>query len=137
MVPWRLGSAGTPPNVEVVVDVGAALGTVLGAETPAKGFRRLVSRQRAGALIARGRHWEGVAPSAPTEGAGTEAEEEGANADSAGMEGVRSGCNKPAGVEQPEGGSKRWWMGRRRCLWGQGWRLLVQQGGRRHWMRRL
>ena len=45
MVPWRLDNAGRPPNV--VVEVEAALGTVLGAETPAEGFRRPVSRQRA------------------------------------------------------------------------------------------
>ena len=52
MVPWRLDNAGRPPNVEVVVE--AALGTVLGAETQTEGFRRLVSRQRAGAVIAGG-----------------------------------------------------------------------------------
>ena len=53
MAPWRLDSAGRPPNaVEVMVEVEAALGTVLGAETPTEGFRRPVSRQRAGAVIA-------------------------------------------------------------------------------------
>ena len=54
MVPWELGSAGKPPNVEAVTEVGATLGTVCGAEAPAEGFRRLVSRQRAGALIVGG-----------------------------------------------------------------------------------
>ena len=72
MAPWGLGSAGRPPNVEVMAEVGAALGTVLGAETSADGFRRLVSRQRAGTMIAGGsawgRHWEGAAPSAPCRG---------------------------------------------------------------------
>ena len=41
MVPWRLDITGRSPNVEVMAEVGAALGNVLGAETPAKGFRRL------------------------------------------------------------------------------------------------
>ena len=31
MVPWRLDSNGKPPNIEVVVEVEAALGIVLGA----------------------------------------------------------------------------------------------------------
>ena len=31
MVPWRLDGAGRPPNVEVMAEVEAALGTVLGA----------------------------------------------------------------------------------------------------------
>ena len=35
MVPWRLDGAGRPPNVEVMAEVEAALGTVLGAATPA------------------------------------------------------------------------------------------------------
>ena len=51
MVPWRLDWAGRPPNVEVMAEVDAALGTMLGAETPAEGFRRLVSRQSTGATI--------------------------------------------------------------------------------------
>ena len=50
LVPW----AGKPPNVEVMAEVEASLGTVCGAEAPAEGFRRLVSRQRAGALIVGG-----------------------------------------------------------------------------------
>ena len=33
MVPWRLDSAGRPPNVEVMAEVEAALGTMLGAAT--------------------------------------------------------------------------------------------------------
>ena len=41
MVPWRLDGAGRPPNVEVMAEVGAALGTVLGAATPAEESRRL------------------------------------------------------------------------------------------------
>ena len=95
MVPWRLDSAGlqtTMPNVEVVAEVGAALGTVLGAESPAEGFRRLVPRQRAGALIAGG---SGACTGwvqhrvHPTKGAGAKAEEEGAVADSAGMGGEK------------------------------------------------
>ena len=40
MVPWRLDKAGRPPNVGVMAEVEAALGTVLGAETPAEGLRR-------------------------------------------------------------------------------------------------
>ena len=39
MVPWRLGSADRPPNVEVMAEAEAALGTVLGAATPTEGFR--------------------------------------------------------------------------------------------------
>ena len=54
VVYWRLDSARRPPNVEVMAEVEAALGTVLGAETPAEVFKRLVSRQRAGAVVARG-----------------------------------------------------------------------------------
>ena len=45
MVPRRLDKTGRPPNVGVMAEVDAALGTVLGAATPAEGFRRLVSRQ--------------------------------------------------------------------------------------------
>ena len=47
VVPRRLDVAGRPPNVGVMAEVQAALGTVtvLGAATPAEGFRRLVSRQ--------------------------------------------------------------------------------------------
>ena len=44
VVPLRLGGAGRPPNVVVVAEVEAALGTVLDAATPTEGFRRLVSR---------------------------------------------------------------------------------------------
>jgi hypothetical protein len=35
MVPWRLDEAGRPPNAGVMTEVEAALGTVLGAATPA------------------------------------------------------------------------------------------------------
>ena len=59
MVPWRLDAAGRPPNVGVMAEVEAALGTVLGAATPAEGFRRLVSRQSTGATTAGG-SWAGV-----------------------------------------------------------------------------
>ena len=45
-----MDEAGRPPNVGVMAEVGAALGTVLGAATPAEGFRRLVSRQSTGAV---------------------------------------------------------------------------------------
>ena len=45
MLPWRLDDAGRPPNVGVMAEVEAALGTVLGAATPTEGSRRLVSRQ--------------------------------------------------------------------------------------------
>ena len=53
-MPWRLDSGGRPPNIEVVVEVEAAIGTVLGAATPAEGYRRLVSKQEAGWLIVGG-----------------------------------------------------------------------------------
>ena len=43
-----------PPNIEVVVEVEAAIGTVLGAATSAGGYRRLVGKQGAGWLIAGG-----------------------------------------------------------------------------------
>ena len=59
MVPWRLDEAGRPPNVEVMAEVEAALGTVMGAATPAEGFKRLVSRQSTGAATAGG-SWAGV-----------------------------------------------------------------------------
>ena len=59
MVPWRLDVTGRPPNVEVMAEVEAALGTVLGAATPAEGFKRLVSRQSTGAATAGG-SWAGV-----------------------------------------------------------------------------
>ena len=59
MVPWRLDKAGRPPNVGVMAEVEAALGTVLGAETPAEGFRKLVSRQSTGAETGGG-SWAGV-----------------------------------------------------------------------------
>ena len=58
-VPWRLDVAGRPPNVGVMAEMEAALGTVLGAATPAEGFRRLVSRQSTGATTAGG-SWTGV-----------------------------------------------------------------------------
>ena len=58
MVPWRLDKAGRPPNVGVMAEVEAALGTVLGAATPAEGFRRLVSRQSSGAMTTGG-SWAG------------------------------------------------------------------------------
>ena len=45
MVPWRLDSSGKPPNIEVVVEVEAALSIVLGVATPAEGFRRLATKQ--------------------------------------------------------------------------------------------
>ena len=61
MVPWRLDAAGRPPNVGVVTEVEAALDTVQGAESPAEGFRRLVSRQSAGEVVAGG-SWAGEAP---------------------------------------------------------------------------
>ena len=43
MVPWRLDEADRPPNGGVMTEVDATLDTVLGAATPAEGFRRLVS----------------------------------------------------------------------------------------------
>ena len=79
MVPWRLDKAGRPPNVGVMAEVEAALGTVLGAETPAEGFRKLVSRQSTGAETAGG-SWAGVGVVQhrvhDVEGAGAEAGEE-------------------------------------------------------------
>ena len=44
MVPRRLDKADRPSDVGVTTEVEAALGTVLGAATPAEGFRRLISR---------------------------------------------------------------------------------------------
>ena len=43
MVPWRLDEAGRPSDVRAMAEVEAAQGTVLGAATPAEGFRVLVS----------------------------------------------------------------------------------------------
>ena len=37
MVPWRLENEGRPPDIGVVVEVEAAIGTVLGVATPAEG----------------------------------------------------------------------------------------------------
>jgi hypothetical protein len=54
MVPWRLDSEGRPPDIGVVAEVEAAIGTILGAATPAEGYRRLVRNQEAGSLIAGG-----------------------------------------------------------------------------------
>ena len=58
-VPWRLDETGRPPNVGVVAEVEAALGTVLGAATPTEGSRWLVSRQSTGAEAAGG-SWAGA-----------------------------------------------------------------------------
>ena len=55
MVPWRLDSEGRPPEIGVVVEMEAAIGTVLGVATPAEGYRRLVCKQETGRLIAGGR----------------------------------------------------------------------------------
>ena len=82
MMPWRLNGAGRPPNVGVMTEVEAALGTVLGAATPAEGFRRLVSRKSTGAETTGG-SWTGVGvvhhQVHNVEGAGAEGEEEGAH----------------------------------------------------------
>ena len=59
MVPWRLDEAGRPPNVGVMAEVETTLGTLLGAETPAEGFRKLVSRQSTCAVTA-GCSWADV-----------------------------------------------------------------------------
>ena len=92
MVPWRLDDAGRPPNVGVMAEVeaAAALGTVLGAATPAEGFRRLVTRQGTGEVTAGG-SWAGAGvvqhQMHTVEGAGAEAEGGEAAAASAGMHG--------------------------------------------------
>jgi hypothetical protein len=59
MVPWRLDTAGRPPNVGVTAEVEAALGAVLDAEDPAEGFRKLVTRQSIGAETGGG-SWVGA-----------------------------------------------------------------------------
>ena len=59
MVPWRLDKAGRPPNVGVMAEVEAALGTVLGAEVPAEGYRKLLTRQSTAAETGGG-SWAGV-----------------------------------------------------------------------------
>ena len=46
MAPWRLVEAGRPPNAGVMAEVEAALGTVLGAATPAEGFKTWLSNTR-------------------------------------------------------------------------------------------
>ena len=83
MVPWRLDKAGRPPNVGVMAEVEAALGTVLGAATPTEGFKRLLTRQGTGAATAGG-SWAGVGTVQHqvhmVEGAGAEGEEEEAKA---------------------------------------------------------
>ena len=55
----RSDKAGRPPSGGVMAEVEAALGTVLGAETPAEGFRKLMSRQSTSAVAAGG-SWAGV-----------------------------------------------------------------------------
>ena len=52
MVPWRLDNEGRPPDIGVVVEVEAAIGTVLGATTSVEGYRRLVGKHETGRLIA-------------------------------------------------------------------------------------
>ena len=59
MVPWRLGGAGRPPNVGVMAEVEATLGTVLGAATPTEGSMGLVLRQSTGGVAAGG-SWAGA-----------------------------------------------------------------------------
>ena len=54
MMPWRLDNEGRSPDIGVVVKLEAAIGTVLGAATPAEGYRRLVGKQETGKLIASG-----------------------------------------------------------------------------------
>ena len=89
MVSWGLDKTDRPPNVGVMVGVEAALGTVLGAATPAKGFRRLVSRQSTGAETTGG-SWAGVDVVQHqvhnVEGAGAEVGEEEAEAPGPGIE---------------------------------------------------
>ena len=53
LVLWGLDEAGRPPNME------AALSAVLGAATPAEGFKRLLPRQGTSAATAGG-SWAGV-----------------------------------------------------------------------------
>ena len=83
MVPWRLDGTDRPPNVEVMAEVDAALGTMLGAVTPAEGYKRPVSRQSIGAATGVG-SWAGVGVVQHqvhnVEGAGAEGEGEGAGA---------------------------------------------------------
>ena len=78
-----------PPNVGGMAEVEAALGTVLGAATPAEGFRGLVSRQSTGAVTAGG-SWAGVGVMQHqvhnVEGAGAELGEEEAGAPDADTE---------------------------------------------------
>ena len=59
MVPWRLDKAGRPPNVGVMAEVEAALSTVLGAEVPAEGYRKLLTRQSTAAETGGG-SWAGA-----------------------------------------------------------------------------
>jgi hypothetical protein len=59
MMHWRLDKTGRPPTVGMTAEVEATLGTVLGVETPAEGFRKLVTRQSTGAA-ADGGNWAGV-----------------------------------------------------------------------------
>ena len=59
MVPWRLDKIDRPPIVGVMAEADATLGTMLGAETPAEGFRKLAMRQSTGAA-ANGGKWAGV-----------------------------------------------------------------------------
>ena len=123
MVPWGLGKAGRPPNVGVMAEVEAALGTVLGAATPAKGSRKLVSRQSTGAATAGG-SWAGVGVVQHqvhnVEGAGAEVGEGEAVAPGSDME-QEEEWEQQAGWSKAAKGKGQWGGNNGAMEAGQGW----------------
>ena len=100
----------------VMAEVEAALGTVLGAATPAEGFRRLVSRQSTGAVTAglvlvwcstKCTMWRELELRWERGKLKLLAQT---------WSRRRNGNNRLAGVGQPEGGSRCWRMARRMHL---------------------
>ena len=129
MVPWRLDGANRPPNVEVMAEVEAALGTVLGAASPAEGFRRLVARQGTGAVVAGG-SWAGkirLQHQVHTmQEAGAGAEEEEAAAAREGTERDEEWVQQAGwGARGAARGRRCWWVDRRMCQRRQGRCRLV------------
>ena len=108
MVPWRLDKAGRPPNVGVMAEMEAALGTVLGAEVPAEGYRKLLTRQSTAAETGGG-SWAGAGVVRHQvhilEGAGAEAG--GAEAAAPGLEEQEEGWEQQAGWSKTARGRRQ------------------------------
>ena len=117
MAPWRLDGADRPPDVEVMAEVEAALGTMLGAASPTEGLRRLVTRQGTGPVVAGGSRVQHQVHTMEEAGLGQRRK---LQLPEQAQRGMRSGCSKLVGVEQLERGGGCWWMDRRMCQRRQG-----------------